>query len=48
MITHNELAKKLAKSKAKITGAIRISNDIKFVDSSKTGHCEILEKEKEK
>ena len=48
LITRNELAKKLAKSKATVTRAIRISNDIKFVGSSKKGHWEIVEKEKGK
>ena len=37
-ITRDDLAKKLLKSKATITRAIKSSNDIKFVGSSKSGH----------
>ena len=45
-ITRDELAKKLLKSKATITRAIKSSHDIRFVGSSKTGHWEIIESEK--
>ena len=45
-ITRDELAKKLLKSKATITRAIKSSHDIRFVGSSKTGHWEIIEIEK--
>ena len=37
-ITREELAKKLSKSKATITRAIKNCDEIKFVGSSKTGH----------
>ena len=46
-ITRKELAVKLSKSKATITRSIKSSGEIKFVGSSKTGHWEIVEKDKE-
>ena len=45
-ITRDELARKLLKSKATITRAIKNSHDIRFVGSSKTGHWEIVEDKK--
>ena len=46
-ITREELAKKLSKSKATITRAIKNSDEIKFVGSSKTGHWEIIDKKED-
>lgn len=46
-ITRDELAKKLLKSKATITRAIKSSYDIRFVGSSKTGHREIMDVKKQ-
>ena len=46
-ITRDELDKKLLKSKATITRAIKSSYDIRFVGSSKTGHWEIIDLKKQ-
>ena len=46
-ITREELAEKLSKSKATIARAIKKSEEIKFVGSSKTGHWEIIDKKED-